>query len=102
MNSPMRPEDRAIYRRWWEETGRGDLSLCPCGAPAVGLTLPSGRPIFPAGYGLCPRHRIDLSGGTREYFAQGIIDGSFIEADLTDDEDLAELVAAGFLRGGPN
>ena len=98
----MSPDDREAYRRWWEERGRGNLLLCPCGAPADTLALTNGRPVLAAGHDLCPRHRFDLSGGDRETFAQCVIDGTFEEADLGHDEYLAELFAERFLRGGPN
>jgi hypothetical protein len=51
---------------------------------------------MPAGHGLCPRHRVDLSGGNREMMAQAIISGTFGERDLTSDEsDRAQRVASG-------
>ncbi len=53
---------------------------------------------LPAGHGLCPRHRFDLSGANRETFAHWIIAGTFGERDLTDAEaDKARRVADGRL-----
>jgi len=67
---------REGYRQWWEAEGRGDLSLCPCGALAEDLVI-EGTPVrLPAGRGLCPRDRFDVSGAHREAFAQWIIDGT--------------------------
>lgn len=77
--------DRDEYRAWWEREGRGDLSICPCRSPAEDLVI-SPRVVWPAGHGLCPRHRIDLGGGNREMMAQAIIAGRWFEKDLTPDE----------------
>jgi hypothetical protein len=49
----------------------------------------------------CPRHRFDLSGGSRDQFAIWILDGTFSERDLTDDEVAwAQSVAIGRLARG--
>jgi hypothetical protein len=77
--------DRAAYRRWWETQGRGDLTICPCGNPAEDLVVGPAR--VPAGHGLCPRHRFDLSGANRETFAQWIIAGDYAERDLDEWEE---------------
>jgi hypothetical protein len=93
--------DREAYRRWWEAEGRGDLSVCPCGQPAEDLVYGNAR--LPAGHGLCPRHRFDVSGADREAFAQWIIAGTFSETDLSETDELrARLFADGFLGSGPN
>jgi hypothetical protein len=77
--------DRNLYRAWWETEGRDDLDTCPCGNPVnepwvAGTGLPSGG-------GFCSRHYgCRLTGATREDFAGWIIDGTFGERDLTEDE----------------
>ena len=88
--------DRDRYRDWWEREGRADLGVCPCGQPAEDWALEGSPTRVPAGHGLCPRHRFDLSGADRETFAQWIIAGTFIERDLTyDQETRAARVAKG-------
>jgi hypothetical protein len=78
--------DPDAYRRWWETEGRGDLATCPCGQPADDLTLDSP--------GFCLRHThmaID-----REGFASAILEGTFGERDLTEEESKrAQRVADG-------
>jgi hypothetical protein len=72
--------DRDAYSAWWEAEGRADLTVCPCGQPAEDWIVVGMR--LPAGHGLCPRHRLDLSGGNRETMAQAIIAGQWFERDL--------------------
>ena len=88
--------DHDAYRAWWEREGRGDLSVCPCGVAAEDLVL-DGTPVrMSAGHGLCPRHRVDMTGGNREMMAQAIIAGGWSEHDLTpEEEDKARRVAEG-------
>lgn len=90
--------DRDAYRRWWEATGRQDLTVCPCGETARSWATAGDRVVIQdmlrPGYGKCPRHRDMLAG--REEFAQAILAGTFHERDLTDAEaDKAQRVADG-------
>lgn len=110
--------DRDVYREWWETVGRDDLTVCPCAAPAGedivvetggGPLGPTNEVRLPARPGFCARH-FPYSDGrhgpplvTRDQFAGWIIDGTFHEADATEEElRAARLVAAGFIRGEPN
>jgi len=99
--------DHDAYREWWETAGSSDESVCPCGEPAEDIVierdLVADEIRIPAGPGFCPRHRFDVNGMTRDQFADRIMDGSFSEHDLSDDEaHAASLVASGFVKGRPN
>jgi hypothetical protein len=73
--------DRTAYRTWWEAGGRNDLGTCPCLAPSGN---PTGLPenLFRARPGFCTRHGGMLA--DREQFAAFILDGTFVERDLTE------------------
>ena len=78
--------DRDLYQAWWEAEGRGDLATCPCGQPSADAfdygtfgRFQSGGVSRP---GFCPRHAHMLA--SREEFAAAVIDGTFVERDLTE------------------
>jgi hypothetical protein len=101
--------DRDAYRRWWEAEGRDDVSVCPCGNPAgEDIVMPIGEVWtdelrISARPGFCARHSRFGPNVTRDVFAGYIMDGTFQEADLTEEEARnATFYGAGIIRGKPN